>query len=153
MESRLRCGLLIGQMIVLTGCGGSGIEEMPVASVTGVVQCKGAPIQGGIIFFEPKQTGESAKVGKTGMGRIDDQGRFTISTYGTEDGAVVGKHSVKVEKGDGPGCDCTMLVSKVVIEVDVEADGENNFTITLPEKTKRDALMERAEEDDDDEED
>src|SRR6056297_894543 len=55
---------LIAFAVLFAGCSGGG--DFPVAPVTGVVQCNGQPVLGGLIFFEPKQTGESAVVGKVG---------------------------------------------------------------------------------------
>jgi len=141
---------LVAIAVALAGCGEGG--DFSVAPVTGVVQCNGQPVPGGLIFFEPKQTGDSAVVGKVGLGIIDESGNFTVSTYGDGDGAVVGLHRVKVEKGSGPGCACAMNADKEVAEVEVTADGENVFTIDLPKKTSLDVRAEKlaAEEDEED---
>jgi hypothetical protein len=49
------------------------------------------------VYFEPLgDGGNSAIVGKGAFVRADDQGRFVLSTYGSCDGAVVGKHRVRV---------------------------------------------------------
>lgn len=138
-------------LCLAVGCGTGG--DFPVAKVTGVVRCNGVPVPGGLVYFEPKQTGESAVVGKVGLGVIDDQGNFTVSTYGDGDGAVVGPHLVKVDKGSGPGCDCAMNSAKIVTELQVTEDGENNFTIELPEKTRMDTQAELAEDEEDEEDD
>ena len=49
-----------------------------------------------MVFFEPLQEGKSALVGKQGIAFAEEDGTFVISTYGTGDGAVVGKHRVRV---------------------------------------------------------
>ena len=125
MFMQLNLPIAMAFSIFAMGCGTGG--DFPVAKVTGVVQCNGVPVPGGLVYFEPKQTGESALVGKVGLGVIDDQGNFTVSTYGDGDGAVVGTHLVKVDKGSGPGCDCAMNSAKVVTEVQVTEGGGQQF--------------------------
>ncbi len=139
--------------LVLAALAGCGSGDFPVAQVTGVVLCDGKPVPGALVFFEPQQAGDNALVGKTGLGVANDQGEFSVRTYGSNDGAVVGMHNVKVERGSGPGCDCAMNGDKTVVVIEVTADGENNFSIALPEKTRADARAERAEDDEDEEDD
>lgn len=142
-------GVLALMAFALAGCGSS---DFPVASVTGVVMCNGKPVPGALVFFEPRQTGDNAIVGKTGLGVANDQGEFSVRTYGANDGAVVGLHSVKVERGSGPGCDCAMNADKTIVELEVKSEGVNNFSIELPKKTRSDAIAQKAEEEDEDEE-
>lgn len=143
-----------GLVVLVVGLAGCGSDQFPVAKVSGVVLCNGEPVPGGLVYFEPQQTGTNAVVGKVGLGVIDEQGKFTVRTYGANDGAVVGMHNIKVDRGSGPGCDCAMNADKTVAELEVTADGENNFTIDLPPKTRMDEMAERGEleEDDEDEE-
>ncbi|EMI18797.1 hypothetical protein RMSM_04272 [Rhodopirellula maiorica SM1] len=117
-----------------------------------MVKCNGNAVGGGTVYFQPKQTGKSAVVGKIGLGVIDAQGQFTISTYGNGDGAVVGTHIVKVDRGSGPGCDCAMNADRELMQVEVTAGEDNSFEIVLPEKTRRDVRAEQAEADEDDDE-
>lgn len=135
---------------VIAGCGGG---EFEVAPTTGVLRCNGSPVGGGLVFFEPKQTGENAVVGKVGLGVVDAEGKFSVSTYGDGDGAIVGPHIIKVEKGSGPGCDCAMNADREVMQVEITSDGENFIEVDLPEKTRNDARAEAAEDDEDEEED
>lgn len=143
----------VGLVVLTLTCGGCGSGDFPVAPVSGVILCNGKPVPGALVFFEPQQQGDNALVGKTGLGVVDDQGKFSVRTYGDDDGAVVGKHNIKVERGSGPGCNCAMNADKTVTEVEVTSDGENNFTIELPAKTRADARAEREMDDDEDEED
>ncbi|HBE67469.1 MAG TPA: hypothetical protein DDW52_04900 [Planctomycetaceae bacterium] len=135
---------------LFVGCGGG---DFPTAPATGVVLCDGKPVPGALVFFEPQLKGEDAMVGKTGLGVANDEGKFSVKTYGANDGAVVGMHNVKVERGSGPGCDCAMNQDKVVLEVEVKSGEDNDFTINLPEKTRADTRAEQSQEDEDDEED
>lgn len=138
--------------VLFPGCGGDAFE---VAPVEGFVQCNGTPVGGGIVYFQPMQTGDSAIVGKIGLGVIDSQGKFTISTYGEGDGAVVGPHVIKVEQGSGPGCDCAMNADRVIMEVEVTQGADNSFEIELPKMNQREIRAKKlgTGDDDDDEED
>lgn len=118
------------------GCG-DGLEKFPTASVTGRVLCEGQPVPFAQVYFEPLRQGESAIVGKPAFAIADDQGNFELGTYSSKDGAVVGKHRVRVDPPvpgkNPPGwkCNCEMDSNKDVMQVDV-VDGDNQFDINLP---------------------
>jgi len=84
-------------LAALSGCGG---PPLPVARVSGKVTCKGQPVSGGSITFSPVGDGKSNNSGKAATGKLNDNGEFTLSTYGTNDGAVVGKHRVALSIDD-----------------------------------------------------
>ncbi len=123
--------------LLLAGCG--GIEKFPTAATTGTVLCEGSPVEYALVFFEPLQTGQSAMVGKQGVAITDAEGKFTISTYGDEDGAVVGKHRVRVGAPERSGwtCNCSTNAEFTLMEVDITADGTNDFELVLPKKKGR----------------
>ena len=78
----------------LSGCGaGSGFK---VAPVKGKLTHQGQPVKGGSITFQPLGAGDAKadKLGKPATAQVGDDGTFVLSTYGKEDGAVVGKHRV-----------------------------------------------------------
>jgi len=79
----------------LAGCKQSA-AEFNVAPVKGKVTHQGQPVKGGSITFQPVGVeGTKAGVkGKPATGEVKDDGTFVLSTYGKEDGAVVGKHRV-----------------------------------------------------------
>lgn len=118
----------------LAGCGG-GLERLPTASVTGTITCNGKPVDSIIVLFEPLGNGEA---GKQGYAVADANGNFTVSTYGNNDGAVVGKHRVRVMPPDKQGwsCDCGTNSEVDVAQIDV-VSGDNNFQLELPAKKKR----------------
>jgi len=127
--------LLLG-IFLTVGCG-SG--SFPTSQVTGKVLCKGMPVANVRVFFEPLQTGKSALVGKSGYGVADKEGAFVLSTYGDGDGAVVGRHRVRVDRPhpeDFPGfqCDCATNSEVDVMEVDVVAGKVNMVDVVLREK-------------------
>jgi len=88
---RCAVGLLWAASILLPGCGPG--EILPeCAPVTGRVTIDGVPIGSAMITFHPEK-GENR-----GQAASDSDGKYTLSTYGSEDGAVVGKHTVTVER-------------------------------------------------------
>jgi hypothetical protein len=46
------------------------------------------------LIFAPMGDGKSNIVGKSGQATIKSDGTYTVSTYGTDDGAIIGKHRV-----------------------------------------------------------
>jgi hypothetical protein len=121
------------------GCGG-GLDKFPTAKVSGKVLCDGQPVADVRIYFAPVGKKKSLEVGKSGFGTAKADGTFVVSTYGNEDGAVVGRHKVMVsgphpEEAPRFTCNCETNGNKVIQEVEVKAGSENNFTITLPAKT------------------
>ena len=80
-------------MLATLGCGAGG--EFEVAPVRGVVTVDGKPLVGGRLMFAPVADG-SVKAGKTGFADIQADGAYTVSTYGSEDGAVVADHWVTI---------------------------------------------------------
>ncbi|GIX00875.1 MAG: hypothetical protein KatS3mg111_4207 [Pirellulaceae bacterium] len=124
----------------LTGCAGDG--DFPTAPVTGQVLCQGQPVPHAMVYFEPLRTGKSALVGKPAFAMADENGNFVLGTYSLDDGAVIGRHRVRVDPPppgkNSPGwtCPCEMDSNKDVMQVEV-IDGENNFVIELPKASRR----------------
>lgn len=128
----------------LLGCG--GVEEFPRAQVTGSVMCEGKPVPKTLVTFEIKRTGESGLVGQLGTAVTDEEGKFVVSTYGEKDGAVIGKHMIRVGKTETtPPCNCAINAMTVQMEVDVTEKGPNNFEVTLAKKSakNKDGVIEK----------
>jgi hypothetical protein len=71
----------------LAGCGG----REATYPVSGVVQFDdGNPVPYGVVEFRAKGAGRIAR------GQLDPSGRFTLGTFATGDGAIVGTHQVIV---------------------------------------------------------
>ncbi len=120
----------------LSGCG--GVEEFPRAQATGRVVCEGKPVPKVLVTFEVKRTGGSGLVGQLGTAVTDEEGKFVISTYGTKDGAVIGKHMIRAGKTETtPPCNCAINDMTVQMEVDVTKEGPNNFEVTLAKKSAK----------------
>jgi hypothetical protein len=80
---------------VFAGCGGGGEEpagRLPVFPVSGTVTYKGRAVGGADVTFVCSEKDKSA------FGRTDEQGKFRLTTYSANDGAVEGKHVVVVSK-------------------------------------------------------
>ncbi|MCU0961870.1 MAG: DUF4198 domain-containing protein [Pirellulaceae bacterium] len=134
---------LLTASMFLTGCGGGG--DHPVAYTTGQVLCEGKPVPHVIVFFEPLAQSKSALAGKQGIGRADGDGKFVISTYGKDDGAVIGKHRVRVSAPNSEShpdfrCDCVLNPELDLVQVDVTQDGQNEFNIVLQKKTGKEPV-------------
>lgn len=117
---------------------GCGSGDFPVAPTTGIVLCEGKPVALVQVYFEPLGTAKSPYVGKQGLAVTDSKGRFVLSTYGANDGAVIGRHRVRVgPSGDTPPdfkCDCALDSEVDVAQVEVTSGGKNEFEITLKKK-------------------
>ncbi len=85
---RLWAGLILVSAIAASGlgCGGGPVKTYPV---TGTVKITGAGElkTGEIVFTSEKVTAKS---------QINSDGTFTLSTYGTRDGAPAGKYQVYI---------------------------------------------------------
>jgi hypothetical protein len=75
------------------GCTHSPYELAPVH---GTVTIDGQPMTHGKVMFAPMAKQGELNPGKPAFGIIDGAGHFTLSTYGDEDGAVVGAHTATV---------------------------------------------------------
>lgn len=140
-------------LCVFVGCGsGDRVEVYPTK---GVVRFGGEPmLGGGAISFVPLDGQE----GKAAGGTIDEEGRFTMSTYDPEDGSMAGKFRVivvqstvdeieSVGDNDGEGAEDTSAEFTVPegkripfiyadsarspLTVEVKADQENELTLEL----------------------
>jgi len=126
-------------LVFCIGCG-SG-SDYPVAAVSGTVTCDGKAVPSAWLYFEPlpgSGEGASALVGKQGFGIANEKGQFVITTYNSDDGAVIGNHKVHVmpPKSDvvpGFKCPCEFDSEKEPILVEVKK-GKNLFDLTLPVK-------------------
>jgi hypothetical protein len=135
---------LIG--VLIAGCSKS---EFRTAPTTGIVLCEGKPVAGAFVYFEPVEDGGTAMVGKAAFCRTDADGKFVLTTYTSNDGAVIGKHRVRVG-GVVKGCNCRLSDNIDLKQVEIVA-GKNEFTLELPKATAAERRMNdsNASEDDD----
>lgn len=122
--------VFLSLLVATVGCS-SGVKEYGTAKVTGKLMCEDEPVGDAIVFFAPLQSaeGKGANTGKQGIGRTDAFGEFVVSTYGDNDGAVVGKHRITVQTP--PSCPCASNPDVAVMEVEVKPGEEHNFEVKL----------------------
>jgi hypothetical protein len=73
-------------LATMAGCGDGRPPRVPVA---GQVLIDGTPLGYGFVRFIPTGTRSSS-------GKLDEEGRFTLSCFESGDGAVVGTHQIEV---------------------------------------------------------
>jgi hypothetical protein len=90
----LRNAICLGLCLGLIGCSPGG--ELPkVAKVKGKVTRKGQPVSGGEVVFTPV-AGMGGQTGQVATGQIRPDGTYTLTTFNTGDGAILGTHKVTV---------------------------------------------------------
>lgn len=90
MSNRTRCALLspflFVALLTTAGCG----SKSNVVKVEGVVTLDGQPLSGATVTYVPVENGRAAS------GRTDVDGRFYLTTFRTDDGAMAGNYKVVV---------------------------------------------------------
>lgn len=93
---RLDCPRIALLLLLVSGCmGGSGKGRPDFYPVSGTVIYKGTPVQGATVTFH----NEGAPRVATGI--TDDEGKFVLSSFEYNDGAIVGEHKITVTKVEG----------------------------------------------------
>jgi hypothetical protein len=80
-------GIIVGAVLVVAGCGPA---RPTVAPVSGVVSYLGKPLTAGSVTFVPADGGPPA------VGDIGKDGRYRLTTFDTNDGALLGNHRIAV---------------------------------------------------------
>ncbi|AWM39309.1 hypothetical protein GobsT_23870 [Gemmata obscuriglobus] len=89
---RLRAGALLGLALLAAGSSGcGGPKGVPVAKVRGTVTYRGKPVAKASVSFIPETPGTVPALATT-----DENGAYSLSTYGTGDGAPVGPCRVAI---------------------------------------------------------
>ncbi|MCI0376314.1 MAG: hypothetical protein L0215_01775 [Gemmataceae bacterium] len=82
--------LFFGFLLTLSACGG-GAKPVPVSG--SIMWDDGSPITGAMLQFMPKE-----KEGKTASGLSGQDGKFSLTTFNSGDGALIGDYTVIVTK-------------------------------------------------------
>lgn len=83
--------VLLLLLIWVLGCGRSGTETL---AVTGKITCKGQPVAKAMVVFTPVTA--SGGGGRPATGETDANGKYALSTFAINDGAVPGEHRVSI---------------------------------------------------------
>lgn len=91
----IRASMVVLCFVFLSGagCNSDARKRPPMGKVKGTVTYKGDPVANAVVTF----TMEGMPRGSTGT--TDDEGRFRLTTYDTNDGAFVGTNKVTVTRG------------------------------------------------------
>lgn len=92
-RGRIGTAALAGLLgLAMIGCGPRRDPNLPpTAAASGQVMYNGKPIDHGAVTLHPVGEGNPA------VGAIDENGKFTLSTYTRGDGAVIGSHKVTID--------------------------------------------------------
>jgi hypothetical protein len=118
-------------LVALAGC---GRPAYPVAPVSGKVTCRGQPIRNASITFSPLGAANDPLPGKAADGAINDQGEFVLSTFKNQDGAIIGKHRVRISFNEANPKIACQLPTDLVLEV---KENGNTFAIELDPTFKK----------------
>lgn len=83
-------GSLLLVVLTAAGCGGKSEDLPETVAVSGVVTYQGKPVPEATIMLYPVQGRKPAS------GRTDEEGRFSLTTFSQDDGALPGEHQVTV---------------------------------------------------------
>jgi hypothetical protein len=89
-------GFVVGAVflsLLPAGCGG-GPKYVPVS---GAVTLDGKPYGEAVVVFQPKATESNMEPGRGSAAETDAQGRFVLKTDDLKNGAVVGKHLIRIQ--------------------------------------------------------
>jgi hypothetical protein len=97
---RLRPFTIHGLLVIAVGStavlGCSADPNKPkLSKVSGKVTFKGKPVNNGSVIFTP--TGGGGMALQTATGQLNEDGTFSLTTFNTGDGAVIGQHTATVE--------------------------------------------------------
>ena len=99
-RAMIRLSTLFGLSVLLLGCGGVDPDKPALGRVSGTVTYKGNPLTTGLVTFVPSG-GAGAESGQTASGEIGKNGGYSLTTFESGDGAVLGPHNVLVQAREG----------------------------------------------------
>lgn len=89
-------GLPAATLLVFVGVVGCGSSGPKYAPVSGTVTLDGKPYGDAVVVFLPKATPGNPNPGRSSAGETDPKGHFVLKTDELKNGAVIGKHLVKI---------------------------------------------------------
>ena len=120
----------------------SGCSDAPkFAPVSGVVTLDGKPYALGVVSFQPLGTKDNPNPGRGSSAFTDANGKFSLKSDETMDGAIVGKHLVRImSRSEGatsikPGTsspDGAPASRKIADPIPPEWNGESKVEFEVP---------------------
>lgn len=102
-------------LVVCNGCGSSH----GTIGISGTVTYQGKPVVGEIQFSPEDASGEA----RAATGKLDDSGRYTLTSFETGDGAKPGKYLVSVIS-KGPDKPVPENKKRLMMEEDAKGNGD-----------------------------
>jgi len=115
-------------MVIAGGCG-NGERYAPVS---GTITLDNQPLADASVLFEPLPVGDLDPPGKSSAGKTDAEGKYTLqSPAGHRNGAVVGRHRVRILMGDRPKFTAEQMDrARQKLLAQQQADGNENPSIS-----------------------
>jgi hypothetical protein len=146
--SRIVCCSLMLSVTLISGCGdgGSTAHRLKTVPAAGVVTLGGQPVEGATVTL----TGPPGRPAAFAV--TDSGGRFVLSTYGNQDGAVPGDFSVGVRKielqtvPDPKDPNLPPISSKEIFHVPEKFrdPSSSGLKLSVPDSGKDDLMIELA---------
>ncbi len=96
VRPRFAFALYFAMALTIVGCGGSDPNKPGLGKVSGKVTYKGQPLTAGTITFTP-EAGKGGSTGQVATGQIGSDGSYSLTTFDTDDGAILGQHVITVQ--------------------------------------------------------
>lgn len=134
-------GLGLALVAPLAGCQDSSYEFAPAS---GVVTLDGRPLPDAQVTFLHVPTGDTIVAGPDATAKTDSEGKFTLSTAEGQQGAVIGRHEVRIStrryERVGEGVEDFKLAAKEIVPAKYRRSGE--LTAEVPAGGKEDFKFE-----------
>lgn len=123
-------------LISVLGCGDAAPTRLKVYPVEGSITFKGKPLADALVVLHPKDKADTKIT--AARGKTDQNGKFLVTTYDTNDGAAAGEYAVTVQKyqtvdkGGGPEPGPNILPPKLSLPTSTDvfvqiAEGSNTL--------------------------
>lgn len=83
---------------LVAGCGGGGGPKPTTGKVHGKVLYNGKALTKGTVIFVPIP-GKGGETGQSASGAIEPDGTFSLTTFNSNDGAILGQHTAVIQSG------------------------------------------------------
>ena len=87
MDTAISLRVAVGLLVCMVGCGPAGPD---MGQVTGSVSFEGLPVTAGTVQFWPES-------GRPSRATISEDGTYELTTFESNDGALVGEHRVTIK--------------------------------------------------------